>query len=95
MYTVHGGSTDAPPDELGRPPWMKTGNRRYIWQVRCKEGMLQTEPAEGAVTTQDTLLVVPNVAGSFSVNVFLQEEWRDSGDESRTIYWPEAPEPGP
>lgn len=95
LYTAHGGSTDAPPDELGCAPWVRTGNRRYFWQVPCKEGKLQTEPAEGVSATQDTLLVVPNVAGTFSVHAYLQEEWRDSGENPRTIYWPEAPEPTP
>lgn len=94
IFTVRGGSTDAPPDEMGCPPWAKTGNRRYVWQVEwtevCDDVKMPTDPGDGAVTVQDMIVVSDSVPGVISISVGLQEEWRDSGEEPRTIYWPEA-----
>lgn len=99
LFTAWGGSTDAPPDDMGCPPWVKTGNRRYIWHVEgteiCEGGRIPTDPDDGAVTTEEMLIVSDSVPGSISISVSLQEEWRDSGENPRTIYWPEAPEPTP
>ncbi|CAN5524111.1 hypothetical protein BH09VER1_BH09VER1_50580 [soil metagenome] len=93
-YTASGGSTDAPPDDFGKPPWHRTGNRQYIWNITPKEpgsdGVMPKVEDDGKIT-KGTLVFDPQIPGSWSISVTLQEEWEDSNEaEPLTVYWPKG-----
>ncbi len=89
-YALSGGSTDAPPDTFGRPPWTRTGKRQYVWHVKESEpeadGTVETDPADGKITTTNSFSLKIEKPGTWDISVTLQEEWQDSEEEPLKVF---------
>lgn len=91
VFTATGGTTEAPPDDRGCPPWVKTGSKTYTWTIQVIDGDTpSSDPGSDVQSESDTLALYLDIGCTVEIVVSLQEEWEDSSETPVTLYWPES-----